>query len=72
MEESIEDQELRAKLIADINQSLDTISKNLEELQELVYEIHTGAGQHNAGWPFLVCVGYYSSSTIVTSSAGSS
>ena len=34
MNESIEDQELRAKLIADINQSLDTISKNLEELQE--------------------------------------
>jgi hypothetical protein len=34
MEESIEDQELRAKLIAEINQSLDIISKNLEELQE--------------------------------------
>jgi len=34
MEESIEDQELRVKLIAEINQSLDTISKNLEELQE--------------------------------------
>jgi hypothetical protein len=34
MEESIEDQELRSKLIAEINQSLDTISKNLEELQE--------------------------------------
>jgi len=34
MEESIEDQELRAKLIADINQSLDIISKSLEELKE--------------------------------------
>lgn len=34
MEESIEDQELRVKLIAEINESLDVISKNLKELQE--------------------------------------
>jgi len=34
MEESIEDQELRSKLMAEINESLDIISKNLEELKE--------------------------------------